>query len=619
MRIFSKLLALLLAFLIGFVFCLGALVGVGFLIYSKVSIDYINETGIANIDTSDKIDKDSAEVSLTAMTLADLVKEYNDLKALGDEATIDYLVDRYGLILSDKVDVLLNDEMREIPVFELTSNEGTTKVLKAITIGSLLGYEKEDNPDYTLGSDESEFIWYDEGVEVEGLNAVLAEYSLFRLLNEGVDTEALSDDLTIASVLNLDSRSDIPVYTLVNGEKVKVEDIAPITVWFNSDGTRTDKIISSVADAKISEVGEKFEELYIADIIGYVKYNDSYYSWDVKYEDGEHILLTKEDGITAEFADLSVKKVSEGGLDDKVSDMQLATVLDYTLGEDGKYYDDGVEVTGIMAVLADDKVGDLGKNVGLIKVGEVAGYTFVDGKWYSSYDKADPTARVEAKGILAALSDMTVDEMSDESVLSAKIRNVNVADVLAYELREDGKYYKDSEATEPITGIMAVIADTPVNGISEKLDNSEMGELIGFTKTTAPVVGEDGITIVGYKNVWLDDNGEPVHVLMQTVSNTLFKDIGSLTDNLTLGEIIEEKDRQKGFISLVPADTNIKDIGPTVGNIFNEKTLGDFVSSDAINLDPAVSARLLENGFGDYTLPEIFTLIVHLDIQAPAK
>ena len=619
MRIFSKFLALLLAFLIGFVACIAAIVGAGFFIYSNVSIDMLNESGIANIDTSERIDRDSADVLLTSLTIADLMLEIEEIKSLGEDATIDYLIERYGLIISEELSPFLTEEMRQIPITEIGSGDGKLKMLKALTIGGILGYDREDNPDYTLGSDESEYVWYKDGEKVTGINAILADYSIYRLLDEGIDTAALSNDLTIADLLGLTVREDLPIYLGTDVAKTKIDGIAPIKIWYNDDGTRTDKIISAVAHSTFSNVGAPFEELYIADVIGYVKYENNYYSWTVKNDDGEYILLTLEDGITSEFADLTVKKVSEGALDDKVSDIRLAKVLNYQVGDDGKYYHNGDEVTGIMAILADDKVGEIGSNVGLIKVGEVAGYTYHDGVWYSTYDENYPSNNVEAKGILAALSDVTVDEMSDEAALSGKIRNVAVADVLGYELRDDGKYYEDSSATEPISGIMAVIADTPVNEISSKIDETEMGELMGFTKTKVPVIGEDGVTLVGYEDVWVDKSGNKVHVLMQTVSGTLFKDIGNLTDDLTIADLIEKEDRQTGFIALVPEDTNINNLASTMGNIFNEKTLADFIECDALDLSENETAKLLENGFGNYTIPDIFKLIIDLDIQAPAK
>ncbi len=619
-RIFLKILALLLTFLLGFATCIAAIVGVAFLVYSKVSIDVVNDTGLVHIDTSKVIDPDEAEVLLTSLTIEELLTEFQDLKDLGDDATIDLLVERYGLILSEEIDDLLNEDMRKIPVFKLTSSEGMTMILKAQTVGSVLGYDKVPNPDYTDTNGKEEFLWLENGEEVGGINGVLADYSLYKLLSDGIDTSGLSEELTIASILDLSSRNDFEIFFEEEGVLKKAEGVAPITIWYNNDGTRTDKIISSVASSTFSDVGKTFESLYIADVIGYVYHDGSYYSYDVKYDGTrDYITLTKQEGITSEFADLTVKAVADGGLDDKVSDIELYKVLGYTLGKNGKFYDEnGAEVTGIMAVLADDKVGEIGANVGLITVGEVAGYTNHKGVWYSTFVEEGSAENVEAKGILAALSDLTVDEMTDEALLSAKVQTIAVADVLGYEYDEATDSYTKDGA--PVTGVMGVIAGTPVNGIQEKLDSSDMGEIIGFTKKPVPVYAEDGVTLIRYDMKWFDKEGNEVHVLMQKVGNTKFANVGTLTEDLKVSDLIDEKDRQTGFIALVPADTGINEIGSAVGDIFNTKTLGDFIGKGALTFeDPTVANRLIENGFGDYTIPEMITLLVNLDIKAPAK
>ncbi len=613
-KVIVRVLAMLLVFLLGFLSCIGAIAGIGFYAYSKVSIDSINQLGFANIDTNKVINQEEAEISLDKLSIAELVAEFGELKKLEDSATIDYLIDRYGLILSPEIEGILNDDMREIPVFKLFSAEGFTMIMQAQTIGSILGFEKIENPDFTLTNGEKEFIWTDNGKEVLGVNAALADYSIYKLLSDGIDTESLASELTVAGVLNLTVRKDFPIYMKVGESEIKITDIEPISVWYDSNGPIKDKIMASVANTQFNNVTDTLFGLRISDFIGYVEYKGDYYSWNLASEGEERIILTLEDGITSEFADLTVDDVSNGKLDDKISEIELAKVLDYTLNDDGKYYDkNGDAVSGIMATLAGEKVGDIGESVGNIKVGEVAGYTYSEGIWYSSYDSTDPALNVKAEGILASLADLSVDEMTDEKIFGDKIKTVSVAEVLGYKYDPENEVYKDNG--NPVTGVMGVIAGSSVNNIQETLDGTLMGDIIGYTKDSSyqvPVYDADGVTINGYETLynWNDKNSNKVHVLMNKVANTKFENVGTLTDDLTISDIIE--DRDTGFVSLLKADTKITDISFEINDLLNNTTIGELVDSKALDLKPEIMSALepsKNHPLRDFKFPQLIDLV----------
>ena len=73
MRFFSKFLAIILAFVIGFLSCIGVIAGAGYIAYNYLSIDLLNKFG-ASIDTKPYFDED-ADVSVDSMTLKGLIDE----------------------------------------------------------------------------------------------------------------------------------------------------------------------------------------------------------------------------------------------------------------------------------------------------------------------------------------------------------------------------------------------------------------------------------------------------------------------------------------------------------------------------------------------------------------
>ncbi len=618
--IVRKILISLLVFIIGFITCIGAIAGGVYFGYSKITYNDFKDAGLIKNDPLDKILVDGAAVSIKDLTLSEFFKEYKDFKELGDEGTIGLLIDKLGFKIPSGLEyVFHNENIREIPFFKLFTEDGKTSVLRAITIGDVLHYEKVTNPDYAPDNGQKEFLWMDGDKEVTGINGFIADYTLFKLIDQGIDTESLSNQVTIAELLGLTSRDYYDIFIDEEGTLVEVTDLDFIKVWYDSEGNLADKVMAAVADTNFAHVGERINEIYMSDVLGYVEYNGNFYNWSVVHGDTEHIVLTLEDGLTSEFSDLTISEISSGGLDDKISDIELYKVLDYKLGDDGRYYDkDNNQVKGVLAAVADEKVGNIGDTVGTVKVGEVAGYTYAEGKWYSIYNSEDPSLNVEAKGMLATMSDLTVDDMTDEARLSDKVQTIPVSDILGYEYDEEKECYMKNDA--PVTGVMSVIAGTPINKIEGKIDESEMGDILGFTQKAVPVYSEDGHTVIGMKNQWFDENDQPVHVLMQKVSDTKFNEIGTITDELALSDLIEEDQRKTGFIALVPEDTKLDDISNVVGDIFNTKTLGDFIACGAIVFEDSTDANvLISKGFADFTIPQLLSFIVNSPITAPTN
>lgn len=409
-------------------------------------------------------------------------------------------------------------------------------------LGDIMGYTKEQktdefgNPVYEKNEDGSlkldddgepipEYIWYDtddetgESKEVTGVGAIFAGYLLHEVMDGGLDTEDIMSDLTIAKVYDLEMVDDIPVYldgTLIDG--------FTFTVWFDGEKTAS-PIIGALAEYKVDELDEKIDLLKIADVIGLVEYGGKYYSWEVD-AGRTRIDLELDDSLTAEFAGLTLKSFQgdaepgEETIDSTIQKIKIYKVLGYTKNAEGKWEDkNGNEISGVMASIADSEVGNLTEDIDNLMIGEIAGYTEVgtnsDGSkiWQNDEGKSP-------SGIIGALADLTVKEMTDEDALSDKIQTVQVGILLGYELKEDGKWYDGNEEVKGVTG---AIAGFTVEGLDAGINSLKIGKLLGYTETA------DG---------WLDESGNKVTGIMASVSGFTVDSLASDIETLQIGEIM---------------------------------------------------------------------------------
>ena len=151
---------------------------------------------------------------------------------------------------------------------------------------------------------------------------------------------------------------------------------------------------------------------------------------------------------------------------------------------------------------------------------------------------------------------------------------------------------------------MATIADKEVGNLETVFEETLMGELLGYSQ------GEE-LPGGGYQ--WLE-NGVPVHVLMNKVSNCKFDELGSLVDNLSIADLIPAEDRQSGYISLVPEDTTLNNLPNVVNKIFDETTIGELVEAEVIKLDPGKTLpAYLEN----LTINELISGLINGTLLTP--
>ncbi len=255
----SRLSMLIAAFFLGFSVSAGAIVGVAYYAANNVSINKIEEMSGINIPTEGVIGE-NPEVDLCALTLTGLGAEFAQLATLGQDLTINLMVSRYDLILSEEFDKFLSPELRELPLAYLLLEEGRQAFLSTIYIGHIQGFDCL-NPDGTKGSPSDEdTYWYNPKNEtvITGLNDILAGFNLGDIIKGDFHTDEILQNVVLADVLG---------YTRDETD----------SCWLDSNGNEVRGVMAVFAGHTIIEIDEELHKVYIGDLMGYEKKEDGWW------------------------------------------------------------------------------------------------------------------------------------------------------------------------------------------------------------------------------------------------------------------------------------------------------------------------------------------------------
>jgi len=495
--IIGKILIVFMVFVLGFFSCFGILIGGGYLAYSRLTLDGMG------VDT-DSLLSDDAEVDLAAMSLSQIIAEFASLKK--DSLSLALLVDRYGLILPEEVDDFLTDELRTMALSKVFSKDGAYEVLEEIQFGTLFGYEKADNPAYdaTDPEKEPEQIWVhpDTQKRVVGVNGVISDITMAEFFTSGIPTQEIMDGLSIGELMELESKADLPIYLSdAEGDLTLVEDIDPIVIWYDSDGQEVATVIGAIANQGIDDLTSEFDELLLGQVLGTVEYKGKTYTYDVKRTDKEFIVLSDAESVISEIADLSIEGLSGKELNDRVNNMEVASLLNYTRDPvTGKWKDsENRELNSIMAQIASSTVGTINETIDGIAFGEIADLVAVDEygnvldhpatytgeiTWYEKGYELGGTGNTVATGIIASLADLSVAEMSSESEITKAVKGVLVGDAMGY-VKDGGVWYTDDTKSTKASNIMAILADSTVGDMNTKVGTITFAEIAGLVAVDA--------------------------------------------------------------------------------------------------------------------------------------
>ena len=541
----------------------------------------------------------------------------------------------------------------DIEISDLLGDDPVSDAFGALYVGDLMGYTQEINQNYDPEDPESaEYIWLDsDGKDIGTLYAKLADYTVSGLMDGDFEADDLMDGLVIADVLELDPLENLPVYISASGNLNLVEDFeCDITVWVDKDGVPANNMMNAIAALSISDVGDEMNSITLGDICGVVEYQNKWYSWE--YDDvNNRIVLALDESLITDLAHISIEQFANNDFEDEIQSIKIGRFIGYTLGDDGEWYNEGIlvdggiisaftdltlddlkndntvqdavqgiavsevlgftyneesgiwtddagnEVTGVMREIADCNVGELNSKVQSMQIGDIAGFTKIGDQWFNSDSE-------EATGILAVLADLTINEVTDEDIIADKILTITVADIFGY--TKDGNNWLDDG--RKVHGVMAVIAGAEVGKIQETLDVTKMGYILGYE------YDNDG---------WVDPNtNERVDGLMSAVSDTTFDDLDNLYTKLRISDIIPEDELESGFLSIIPKDTTLNNVGEAINSTFNNTSISELIEKGIVKLDANTCNKLdtvcnghigepgREKSWDEYALPDAIQHIV---------
>ncbi len=638
-----RVVLLLLVFLLGMVASVILVAVGGYYVASEVSLEGLEKFGI-RIDTTQLFD-DNANTPVRKMTVLELIGEIAEVSSMADTRTLDYFSEEYGLILPPEGESALLDAMRVIPLSTLFSQEGLDTALKNVYLGEVLGYVKKvDDTD----PDNPREYWYDtvSGDEVTGIDRLLSDYTLYKLMYEGVVVSDLVDGEPVGVFLGYTQNEE--------GE------------WLDKEGNTLTGPMKFIADKMLSEVGDSLNNACIGEILGYELDPET----GVWMKDGEAMT-----GAMKAFADNKLSNIEEG-----IEDAQIGTILGYD-NVDGVWVKDGEPLTGSMLAFADDTIGSLEEEIDNKQIGLMLGYQYDqdNAKWYELDDDGN---KVYMSGTMRAFADSTLANIEDS------VKTAEIGTILGYD-KIDGTWLKDGE---PLTGSMLAFADDTLESLETEIDDKEIGLMLGYqyeedshhwyklddagnkvymsgtmrafadcslgnieegvktaeigiilgydkdettgtwTDNGTPVTGimksiagedlqhlghnleikklgelldykyisatDDGFVPVNptEKNpngdfpagYWVDPSSDTpdaaCSAFMQILADATFSTMDDLQSEITIGKLIPESERT-GFVSLLDPETTIDEISDEVARAFEDATIGDLVKCGALTVD----------------------------------
>ncbi|MBP5210095.1 MAG: hypothetical protein J6125_04450, partial [Clostridia bacterium] len=197
------------------------------------------------------------------------------------------------------------------------------------------------------------------------------------------------------------------------------------------------------------------------------------------------------------------------------------------------------KASGILAALADKEVGSLSSELDNIQLASIFEYTAVytpgDPPVFDHWEDAngDP-----ATGITAKLADLTVADMTNSTTLTNKIKTFTVGD--AMDLRyEGGTWYTTyvgpgDPGNEKASGIIAALADKEVGDLSASIDEIKLGTVFGYT----PIYDPGDPTVIDH---WEDELGTPVSGLLSCIADSTLATVSDDLEALKIGDILGYK------------------------------------------------------------------------------
>lgn len=626
----KKFLKYLLTYFMGFITAIAVIVGVVFWAYNGITLKTIEGwTGTTIIDES-QLDE-NAEVNVKDMSLGKLIAEIGKISAEGDTVTLNSLVNRYGLKLSDDVKALIPEKAMSLPINKLFTEEEKNAILEGTKVDylySIIGQDALPEPLKSVLSDKSldkvfagdrDYIL--DGVKLGYIAGVTYE-------KQGDNWVAVYEDANAPTLVEVLENVDVTELLNVFNEggdllKVMVEDAGEASLnLFIKSISEGDTMLGEDMDISdlyvLNSETQKYElkldalvsTMKLGHVIGYTPVEEN--GVIVDWTSGEE----EVSNVHEAFANIDLSKIVSGDFDviDAIGDFYVGELLDYTPIYEGEtivgWLNGEEEVDEVVETFANCKVSELiegtfnvSEELNDIKIADVLGLTstdyfvYLDGVqlqiegnpvvhtvWYDGEEKAD--------GIISALADKTIYELSDG------ISEYTIG-LLAGYVEYEGVWYSLEEGTvsdntvyvaKTLEGVIKHFVGLSVNSLSggtaieDALNGVIIGEALNYVK-----VGD-----VWYESYVSESENKPIVGVLKSFVGLKISDLReskTITDALSevvigdeMGYYYEDgtwyTDSSEGKKKVTGILASIA--GLTVGDLSNEDKVVEVVNQQSV-------------------------------------
>ena len=508
---------------------------------------------------------------VTGMMKALAPKTVGSMETIGDDTAIGELLgyEKVGGVwyetyigVGDPGNVKASGIMTAISDFHIN---GLGENIKTVRIGSILElyrYDTDDPLDPNYGT------WYKDEARTIPADGIMAKFA-----------ELTVDDMKDSAKVTEKTK------TILIGEAMGY--YLEAGVWY-SDAEHTHPVtgmMKALAPKTVGEMETVSSTIPVGELLGYEKHDGIWYSTYVGPGDPGNVEVSGVIGaISDSYVDTLSNDVEDMKLGRVLSLYQYNNELDPLDPKNGKWYKDRLytqEATGVMVSFADLRIRDLSdetavsnKSVNVV-IGYAMGYTYYGGVWYTDSEHTIPVT-----GVMKALAPKRVGELNDLT------HTMTVGEMMGYE-KVGGVWYStyigpDDPGNVRASGVIQAVADSTIENLESDLNDTQVGKILGYTYNE----GEH----------WWYDGVSKTSTIINTISDTQLKNIGTRLSNLTVSDMFSDTERASGFLSLLPADARLDELGGSgpnsMSSIFQSTTMGDYVNKGLINFSASTQAKL---------------------------
>ena len=151
------------------------------------------------------------------------------------------------------------------------------------------------------------------------------------------------------------------------------------------------------------------------------------------------------------------------------------------------------------------------------------------------------------------------------------VTNKTVGEILNF--KEQNGQLVDSTG-KAVTGIMKVISEFAIKELSSKINTMPLSDLFGYVEKEGRY----------YEN---SDASDPLPQILQTLASTNIEDLGETMKNLTITKILDKEQYSKGALSLLEESTlettTLENLPKELGDAFFNAKLSDLVDKGPTN------------------------------------